>query len=145
MFKGTQSQENFLLSKLNNEFQHLLSNVKCNFPQVHSYASHAVSLPDVSSTPSRVHLNPSAVYLNSHVKQHTVLNTVQLTPSKQFPGVRKEQARAMTDDINIPTSSVMLKVLFNNKKPALDGVMEKLDGHFLKTVIISYILRKHNS
>ena len=94
MCKGTQSQENFVLSKLNNEFQHLLSNVKCNFPQVYSYASHAY--PAVSSTPSRVHLNPSAVYLNSHVKQHTVLNTVQLTPSKQFPGVRKEQARAMT-------------------------------------------------
>ena len=145
MCKGTQSQENFLLSKLNNEFQHLLSNVKCSFPQVYSYASHAVSLPAVSSTPSRVHLNPSAVYLNSHTKQHTVLNTVQLTPSKQFPGVRKEQARAMTDDINIPNSSVMLKVLFNNKKLALDAVMEGLDGHFLKTVIIPYILRKHNN
>ena len=39
----------------------------------------------------------------------------------------------------------MLKVLFNNKKLALDAVMEELDGHFLKTVIIPYILRKHNS
>ena len=130
----------FVVSKLNDEFQHLLSNVKC-----YSYASHAVSLPAVSSTPSRVHLNPSAVYLNSHVKQHAVLNTVQLTPSRQFPGVRKEQARAMTDDINIPNSSVMLRVLFNNKKLALDAVMEELDGHFLKTVIIPYILRKHNN
>ena len=137
--------ENFLFSKLNNEFQHLLSNVKCNFPQVYSYASHPVSLPAVSSTPSIVHLNPSAVYLNSHVKQHTVLHTVQLTPSRQFAGVRKEQARPMTDDINIPNSSVMLKVLFNNKKLALDPVMEELDGHFLKTVIIPYILRKHNN
>ena len=79
------------------------------------------------------------------MKQHTVLNTVQLTPSKQFPGVRKEQARAMTDDINISNSSVMLKVLFNNKKLALDAVMEELDGQFLKTVIIPYILRKHNN
>ena len=70
--------------------------------------------------------------------QHTISSTAGNNASFTFPNLKN-----LVEDISVTPKSI-LDLLFTNSKVATEAITEKLQGHFLKEVLVPYLLEKYH-